>query len=144
MADLRPDRGHAAIELALGVGLLMIPAALLVLGFGPWSERAVLAEAIAAEASRSAVLDLSLESGTTVASEMGRNYGLDDDLLRIGWCGAEPQIGGAGDCPLSRGSAVDARVQVWVPLVNTPWGSIGGLWVERFHSESIDLYRSLP
>ena len=44
------ESGHGAVEFALGVGLLLLPVAILVLGFGPWSERRVLAEAAAAEA----------------------------------------------------------------------------------------------
>lgn len=138
-----PEDGHAAVEMALAVGLILIPAALIVLGFGPWSERTVLAEAVAAEASRAAVLDLSTDSGTSVMDQMAANYGLGADAIRIGWCGAAPTPAGAGDCVFERGGSVLAVVEVWVPLVVTPWGSIGGLWVTRNHSESIDLYRSL-
>ena len=138
-----PDRGHAGVELALAVAVLMIPAAIVVLGFGPWSERSVLASAAAAEAARSAVLSLSVETGNTVALEMGSNYGLESDEIRIGWCGATPAAGGAGTCPMTRGAAVEVEVEVWVPVVNTPWGAIGGVWVTRQHAEYIDLYRSL-
>lgn len=138
------DRGHAAIELAVGIGLLMIPTALVVLGFGPWSERAVLAEAVAAEASRGAVLALDVSVGNGIGAEMAANYGLASDNLRIGWCGSEPTAGGAGGCTFARGGDVDVAVEVWVPLVNTPWGAIGGLWVHRSHIEQVDLYRSLP
>jgi hypothetical protein len=140
----RSERGHAGIELALGVGLLMIPAALVVLGFGPWSERAVFAEAAAAEASRAAVLALSVDAGNSVAGEMGANYGLVADEIKVGWCGEPPAQGGSGSCPISRGTDVEATVEVWVPLVATPWGSMGGLWVARSHTESVDLYRSFP
>ena len=143
MSD-RSDTGHAGVELALGVGLLMIPAALLVLGFGPWVERTVLAEAVAAEASRAAVIATSVDAGTSVATEMRDNYGLAADQLRIGWCGAPPADGGSGTCQFGRGSSVLADVEVWVPLVTTPWGSMGGLWVHRSHVESVDIYRSFP
>lgn len=132
------------MEMALAVGLLMIPAALVVLGFGPWSERAVLAESIATESARAAVLALSVESGNRVASEMSSNYGLAEDAVRVGWCGAEPGEGGVGDCRFARGDAVATEVGVWVPLVVTPWGNIGGLWISRDHVELVDLYRSLP
>lgn len=136
------DRGHAAVELALGIGLLMIPTALVVLGFGPWSERAVLAEAVASEASRAAVVALAVDGGNLVSGEMAANYGLGPDQIRVGWCGSDPAVGGAGECSMGRGSLVAATVQVWVPLINTPWGSMGGLWVSRSHTESVDLYRS--
>jgi hypothetical protein len=138
-----PDRGHAGVELALAVAVLMIPAAIVVLGFGPWSERSVLASAAAAEAARAAVLSLDIGIGNTVALEMGTNYGLDSDEIRLGWCGATPAAGGSGTCPMTRGAAVEVEVEVWVPVVNTPWGAIGGVWVTRQHAENIDLYRSL-
>lgn len=140
---MRDDRGHAGVELALAVAVLMIPAAIAVLGFGPWSERSVLAGAAAAEAARTAVISLSTVAGGDVAAEMSSNYGLDPTDMRLGWCGAEPVTGGAGTCPMGRGDTVEATVSVWVPLVTTPWGEIGGVWVSRSHAESIDLYRSL-
>ena len=137
------ERGHAGIELALAVAVLMIPAAIAVLGFGPWSERSVLAGAAAAEAARAAVISLSTVIGTDVAADMGHNYGLDPTEMRLGWCGAGPLTGGSGTCPMARGVTVEVTVEVWVPIVTTPWGEIGGVWVSRSHAESIDLYRSL-
>lgn len=143
MLERVSDRGQAAIELALGVGLLMIPAALVVLGFGPWTERAVIAEAIANEASRAAVLALSQEAGHLVAAEMAANHGLDAAEVRVGWCGSTPATAGGGACSFGRGATIEVTAQVWVPLIVTPWGTAGGIWVTREHSESIDLYRSL-
>jgi hypothetical protein len=139
------DRGHAAVELGLAVGLLLLPVALAVLAFGPWSERRVLAEAAAAEAARAAVIALNTASGSAVVAEMAANHGLADDQVRLGWCGETPtEIALAlASCPFSRGTEVIAEVQVWVPLVQTPWGGVGGVWVEAVHAEPIDLYRSL-
>ena len=137
------ERGQAGVELALAVAVLMIPAAVAVLGFGPWSERSVLAGAAAAEAARAAVVNLSTATGEEVAAEMSLNFGLDLTEMKLGWCGAEPVTGGAGTCPMSRGASVEVTVSVWVPLVTTPWGEIGGVWISRSHAESIDLYRSL-
>lgn len=137
------ERGHAGAELALAVAVLMFPAAIAVLGFGPWSERSVLAGAAAAEAARAAVISLSTEAGADVAAEMGVNHGLEPTEMRLGWCGAGPVTGGAGTCQMTRGATVEVTVEVWVGIVNTPWGEIGGVWVRRSHTESIDLYRSL-
>jgi hypothetical protein len=131
------DRGHAAVELGLAVGLLLLPVAIAVLAFGPWSERRVLAEAAAAEAARAAVIYLDVSPGASVVYEMAANHGLGPDLVRLKWCG------GTG-CSFDRGSTIGARVEVWVPLVATPWGEVGGLWVGASHSEPVDLYRSLP
>jgi hypothetical protein len=140
------DRGHAAVELALAVGVLLLPVAIAVLGFGPWMERRVFAEATASEAARAAVIELSTEAGTQVANDMVFGQGLTPDLVRVGWCGAVPAElpNGDGACGFARGSLVTAEVQVWVPVVGTPWGDVGGLWVSASHSEPVDAYRSLP
>lgn len=140
------DRGHAAVELGLAVGVLLLPAALAVLAFGPWSERRVFAEAAAAEAARAAVIELDTSAGTQVVIEMTANQGLSNDLVRLDWCGAVDFGSGAvpDRCSFDRGSVVTAEVQVWVPLIATPWGDVGGLWVGASHSEPVDLYRSLP
>ena len=137
------DRGHAAVELALAVGVLLLPVALAVLSFGPWSERRVTAEVIAAEAARAVVLELDHAAGAAVVSATSEAAGLGPASVRVGWCGSAPATIPAGACPLTRGSAVSVAVEVWVPLVDTPWGPVGGLWVAASHSELIDLYRSL-
>lgn len=137
------DGGHAAVELALATAVLLLPVALVVAAFGPWSERRVAAEAMAAEAARAVVLDLDMAAGVGTLREHADRMGLGMDLLRVGWCGAEPSQSWPGSCPLTRGSAVSVSVQVWTPLVSTPWGPVGGLWVSGEHSEPIDLYRSL-
>lgn len=140
------DRGHAAVELAVAVGVLLLPAALAVLSFGPWSERRVDAEAVAAEAARAAVLELDQEAGDQIVASSTSLLGISADLVRVGWCGAAPTslATPAGSCPIVRGGAVSITVQLWTPLVSTPWGQVGGLWVSGRHSEPIDLYRSLP
>jgi hypothetical protein len=140
------DRGHAAVELALGVAVLMLPVALVVTAFGPWTERRVLAETAAAESARAVAVDLDHSAGVALVARMTAQHGLGEDQVRLGWCGANPAALPAPDgvCPLSRGGIVTARVEVWAPLVVTPWGSVGGLWVSADHSEPIDLYRSLP
>lgn len=139
------DEGHAAVELALAAGALLLPVALVVFSFGPWLERRVIAEAAAAEAARAAVLELDQAVGATVALGIISGHGLTPDLVRLGWCGAEPSFveAAAGACPFIRGAVVRAEVEVWAPLVTTPWGEVGGIWVGSSHSELIDLYRSL-
>jgi hypothetical protein len=139
------DRGHAAVELGLAVGLLLLPAALVVLGFGPWSERRVFAEAAAAEAARAAVIELSTVSASRLVIDMAENHGLDTEMVRLGWCGGQPEVlpGGPSACSFARASEVTAEVLVWVPLLDTPWGQVGGLWMGAAHAEPIDLYRSL-
>lgn len=137
------ERGHAAVELALAVGVLLLPVALVVTGFGPWSERRVAAEAMAAEAARSTVLALSHEAGIETMSSSAAALGIDPELVRLGWCGAPPSASSSGSCALVRGAVVTVTIELWTPLVETPWGQVGGLWVSAEHSEPIDLYRSL-
>jgi len=140
------DHGHAAVEFAMAVAVLMLPVALVVTAFGPWSERRVFAEAVAAEAARAAVLALDEGPGSEVVSGAASGFGLDQSLVRLGWCGMAPAAlpAGAGSCSMVRGSFVSAAVEVWTPLVLTPWGPVGGLWVSAEHVEPVDLYRSLP
>jgi hypothetical protein len=139
------EHGHAAVEFGLAVGLLLLPVAMAVMAFGPWSERRVFAEAAAAEAARAAVIELSVEPGALVLADMAVNHGLGGGLVRLGWCGETPaeNAGDGSACSFERGTEVTAEVLVWVPLVATPWGDVGGLWVGAVHSEPIDLYRSL-
>lgn len=139
------DRGHAAIELALAVGLLLLPVAIVVTAFGPWAERRVDVESLAAETVRAAVLDLDPGSGLTVLVRDAANSGYDPSRIRLGWCGATPAPlnEAVGVCSFGRGTAVQVAVQVWTPLITTPWGDIGGLWVSGEHSEPVDVYRSL-
>ncbi|HLF61668.1 MAG TPA: hypothetical protein VI980_10885 [Acidimicrobiia bacterium] len=139
------EQGHGAVEFALGVGLLLLPVALAVLAFGPWSERRVVAEAAAAEAARTAVVTLDLRRGSLVVSEIGGNHGLAPESVRLGWCGSEPgptDVSTSG-CSLERGSEVVAEVRIWTPVLTTPWGPVGGVWVTGVHAEPVDLYRSL-
>ena len=139
------DSGHGAVEFALGVGLLLIPVAIVVLGFGPWSERRVVAEAAAAEGARTAVVTLDVAAGAQVVAEIAANHGLDAEQVLLGWCGSPPgpPASADGGCPLTRSTMVEAEVRIWTPVVETPWGAIGGVWVIGRHVEPIDLYRSL-
>ncbi len=139
------ERGHAAAEFALAVGVLMFPVAIVVMSFGPWSEHRVAARSLAAEAARAAVLSLDQSGAQSQVVASLPSYRLDQTQVRLGWCGAPPGAldGLAGGCPLGRGTAVVAEVEVWTPLFATPWGGVGGLWVSASHSEPIDLYRSL-
>lgn len=137
------DRGHAAVELALGAGLMLLPAAIAVLAFGPWAEHRVTAEAMAAEAARAAVIELDVTAGNAGLGAHSTQVGIDPAGIRVGWCGAAPTVAFSGDCTFARGGVVSVTVDLWSPLVPTPWGQIGGIWVSATHTEPIDLYRSL-
>ena len=140
---MRRDSGHAAVEFALAIGVLLLPVALVAVSFGSWLEGRVTAEATASEGSRRAALQLNVAEGTATAIDVLGASGIAPEHARLGWCGAAPGVGGAGACSFTRGSVVELVVQVWVPLFETPWGPVGGLWVEGHHAEPTDLYRSL-
>jgi hypothetical protein len=74
----RGERGYVAAELALGLGLLVFPIALLVLTLPAWSERQTTARSIAREVSRvvavAGVCDHKRAIDT--ANDMARNLGL--------------------------------------------------------------------
>jgi hypothetical protein len=124
----------------------MLPVALAVTAFGPWVERRVLAESAAAEAARVAVLELDERPGVAAVRTATSSHGLPAELVRMGWCGASPGpvTAPTGSCTFDRGATVVAMVEVWVPLVRTPWGDVGGLWVTASHAEPVDIFRSLP
>ena len=142
------EKGTASLELALGVAVLVIPALVAVVSFGPWLEARAFARAAAAEGARVAVLasgDPALE-GAAVVSEMARQRGFENGDVRVGLCGAPPVMPGSsrGTCVLIRGGEVVVTVIIEVPLISTPWGDVGGVDIRATHAESVDAYRSLP
>jgi hypothetical protein len=142
------DRGAASLELALGAGLLVIPALLVVVSFGPWLEGRAFARAAAAEAARAAVLSQGdpAVAGSELVADMVAGRGIDPALVRVSMCGGPslPPGSGQSSCVLARGAMVTASVSVTVPLISTPWGPVGGLTVAASHAEPVDAYRSLP
>ncbi len=141
-------RGSASFELALGVGLLLVPAALLVLSFGPWLERRTFVRLAAAEVARSVVMaEGDGTEGLGILDELAAGSGIDPGLVTVGLCGeARPRadVSVMGCAPLSRGGTVEVVVGVDVPLLSTPFGGVGGLHIEHVQVEPVDLYRSLP
>jgi hypothetical protein len=138
-----PGDGHAegfvATELALGVGVLLLPVALLVLTLPTWSERQTTARAIAREAGRVVASEGTCSPGDAlaVARTMAANLGL-----------AAGDVAVALDCdggPLAPGSDVEVAVTVRMPAVDIPGiGPVGEWSWTAHHREPIDRYRSLP
>jgi hypothetical protein len=132
------EGGYVAAELAIGVGLLIFPVALVVLTLPTWSERQTTARAIVREVARivavEGVCDRSraLETGATMA----QNLGLPAGEVSI-------SLDCATGARLPRGGDVSASVTVAVPAVDIPGiGSVGAWsWTAR-HRESVDQYRS--
>jgi hypothetical protein len=134
------ESGFVAMELAIGIGLLVLPVACLVLTLPTWSERQTTARAIAREVGRvTATAGTCDRAGATALTrEMATNLGLDPGDVSV-----------ALDCfpgaRLPRGGRVTVRVTVQVPAVAIPGIGTAGAWSwTAAHTEAVDPYRSYP
>lgn len=126
------------IEFALGVGLLLLPVAVLVLTFPMWAERQSLARLAAQEAARTVVVAGDPAgghaAGTALAHRIAANHGAPDAITAVSYEGA----------PV-RGGSVTAVVTVAVPVPDLPvFGAVADVaWTTR-HTERVDPYRGFP
>lgn len=128
------ERGSVPLEFAAAVGLLLIPAVLLVLSFAPWVERQMMAREIARDAARSVAISATITDVRPMAEQIARNYDTDP---------ADVIVDVAGDT--SRGGLVTATVSVQMPLIEIPGvGELGTVTWRVHHTEQVDIYRSLP
>jgi hypothetical protein len=130
------EDGFVATELALGIGLLVVPVALLVLTLPGWSERQATARVVAREVARAAARDgwCDRDRARELAATMAQNLGLDPGDLVV-------ELGCAANTALAPGGDIEADVTVRMPAVDIP--GVGGVgewtWVAR-HREPIDRY----
>jgi hypothetical protein len=132
------ERGYVAGELALGIGLLLFPVALLVLTLPSWSERQTTARSIAREVSRAVAVAGVCDSARAAQTgqDMARNLGLAPADVDV-------RLDCATGARLPRGGNVRASVTVAVPAVELPGiGGVGAWSWTAHHSEPIDQYRS--
>jgi hypothetical protein len=134
------DAGFAATELVVGVGVLLLPVALLVLALPTWSERQTTARAIAREVARAAVASGHCDQGAAaaLAASMARNLGAPADSVSVDVrCGT--------DGVLAPGADVEAAVTVRMPAVHLV--GIGDIaawsWTAR-HRQPADFYVGAP
>jgi hypothetical protein len=134
------ENGFVATELALGVGVLLLPVVVVVLTIPTWSERQTTARAIAREVARAVAregfCDHAVAGG--LADSMATNLGLARADLELG-------LDCAPGAPLTPGDDVQVRVTVQMPAVRLPAiGSVGAWsWTAR-HRQPVDVYGSLP
>lgn len=131
------ERGSAAVELAVGVATLLIPAVVVVISFAPWLDARAFVNAAASEAARAAVLTAGDPNSAGVEAVAGMAGARGYVEVSVEMCGGDR-------CLVRRGGFVSARVTVVVPLFATPWGEVGGVEVAGGHAEPVDAYRSLP
>lgn len=134
---MRREGGFVAAELALAIGLLLFPVAMLVLTLPSWSERQATARAIAREAGRSVAVSGRCDQpkADNIAGVMARNLGVDPDEVAVEL-----------DCArgrLPRGGELTVSVTVALPGVTIPGVAEVGAWSwTARHVTPIDPYRS--
>ena len=131
------EQGYVAAELALGVGLLVFPIAMLVLTLPTWSERQSVARAIAREAARTITVGGTCDPGAArdIGATMAGNLGLRG--------GVDVALDCSSGARLRRGGTVTASVTVRMPAVEIPGIGAAGAWSwTARHSEPVDQYRS--
>ena len=146
------DRGTAAIELVLGLTLILIPMAMVVLSFAPLLEARTFIRQAAADTARQIASGVTEEARALDALEVvAVNNGVDPARLWISLCGGarSPLMSEAastcvnGDAVLERGQYVTVEIVVEVDVVPI---FVHGITVKTSHrhAELVDLYRSIP
>lgn len=116
------ERGMAAVELAAGMALLVLPVLLLTVSFGPWLERELDATRVAIAVAREVAF-----------GEHGQAPPVPDgSSIRVS----------RSDGPLGETIRVDVRLPVRV--VEGLWGPIGPGWASGSHVEVVGPHRSRP
>lgn len=130
------ERGSAPVELALGVGVLVVPVVLLLATLPPLVEHRAIARLAAAEAAR-IVATGDGSTATTATARATAEAMAGDRAATVAFCG--------GTCPVVRGAVVEVVVAVEAPAFAVPLvGEIGAVRVSASHRERVDDYRSLP
>lgn len=140
----QPERGAAGqvggvpVEFALGVGVLVLPVALLVLLLPTWVERQSAGRVAVREAARTVVLADTMADGVRAGEEavarVAANHGIDPADFSVTFAGS-----------LDRGSAVTATLDVRFPATGFPGlGEVGAFTRRLTHTELVDTYRSFP
>jgi hypothetical protein len=135
-----PEHGFIATELAMGLGLLVLPVALLVLTLPGWSERQATARVISREVARRIAREgvCDRAAGRELGVTMARNLGVPVDGLDV-------VVVCPGGAELTPGADVEAQVTVPMPAVEIPGiGAVGEWsWTAR-HREPVDRYGASP
>ncbi len=124
-----------AAEWAIGIGLLFLPAALLVASFPRWSQRQNMAKVAAAEASRTVAVandtDTGIAQAQALVGEIAANHGVDPATVSVSFTGST-----------TRGGSVTATVSVDLPALSVPpVGTLGSVRWSTSHSELVDQFR---
>ena len=144
--------GTAAIELVVGVALIMVPMAMIVLSFAPLLEARTFVRLATAEMARTiAITDGDEVVAHRAIRDMALNNNIDPDRIDVALCGgAESSLSAApassctdSDGLLARGTYVTVFMRVTVDIVPL---FTGGFTTSTGyeHAELVDQYRSIP
>ncbi len=136
MRRLSGHEGSAPLELALFLGLILLPALTLVASLPIWWERQSLGRLAAQEATRTVVLADSWEQGVVAAQAMvdqlAANHDVPPSDLTLSLTGT-----------LQRGQTVSATTTIAVPATTLPLlSALPGFSLSSTHSELVDHYRT--
>lgn len=147
----RSDAGTAAIELVVGVALIMVPMAMIVLSFAPLLEARTFIRLASAELARTvAVTDGDENLAFSSVRDMASNNNIDPSAVSVSLCGgSEAQLSDspASTClnplgVLERGTYVTVFMRVTVDVV--PLFTDGITIATGYeHAELVDQYRSI-
>jgi hypothetical protein len=152
---VRSDRrqaGTAAIELVVGVALIMVPMAMIVLSFAPLLEARTFVRLASAEMARTiAITDGDEMLAYQTIRDMAVNNNIDPSRIQVALCGGSEGV--LTDTPrssctdvnglLSRGTYVSVFMRATVDVVPVFTGGFSASTGYE-HAELIDQYRSIP
>ena len=135
-----PQRGFAALELVVGVALLLVPTVATVLVLPGWAARRTVAELAARDAARRVALSgVCDEVGATAAVRAVATAGGVDPADVVVTLDCAPGT------VLTRDAPVGARVTVAVPALTVPaLGSVGAWRTGATRTLVVDPYAAVP
>lgn len=146
------EHGTAAIELVVGVALIMVPMAMIVLSFAPLLEARTFVRLASAEMARTiAITDGDEVVAHQVIRDMALNNNIDPSRIDVALCaGTESSLSSAlasscsdPDGLLSRGTYVTVFMRATVDVMPLFTGGFT-MSTGYEHAEFVDQYRSIP
>lgn len=140
---LRADDGFTAAEFAAGVGLLVLPVALLVLSLPAWAETQQAGRLAAQQAARAIVTADDHPAGLAHAEALAAEILARSGVERVGPLQVDGELAPAVDATVQR--VVTVTVTVRMPTIAVP---LVGRWLAFdhpvSHSQPVDRYRDHP
>lgn len=139
------ERGSAPLELALGLGLLLLPMAMTLLAFVPVLHRRSLAGELANQTAALLAIGRPVDEVLALLEEDASFAGIPSGEIGVGLCvsaGAPGRV--VGSCEVRPGTVVSVTVVVPGPSIPVPFGIVGAGPVSATNVRLVDRHRSLP